>query len=84
MLSAPRHARDQAPHLQVSVHAARAAGLNVPYHQFAQPARCASAITGTRPARDTRFGSSNQACVLARACNNRIYKVFSRTGSWKL
>ena len=27
----------------------------------ASPARCASAITGTRPARDTRFGSSNDA-----------------------
>jgi hypothetical protein len=25
----------------------------------ASPARCASAITGTRPARDTRLGSSN-------------------------
>jgi len=36
------------------------------------PARCARAITGTRPARDTRFGSSNDACVLARTCNNRI------------
>ena len=35
------------------------------------PARCASAITGTSPARDTRFGSSNDACVLARLCNNR-------------
>ena len=30
------------------------------------PARCASAIAGTSPARDTRFGSSNDACVLAR------------------
>ena len=29
------------------------------------------AITGTRPARDTRFGSSNVACVFARSCNNR-------------
>ena len=27
----------------------------------ASPARCASAITGTRAARDTRFGSSNDA-----------------------
>ena len=25
----------------------------------------------TRPARDTRFGSSNVACVFARSCNNR-------------
>ncbi len=31
------------------------------------PARCASAITGTSPACDTRFGSSKDACVLARA-----------------
>ena len=38
----------------------------------ASPARCASAITGTSPARDTRCGSSNDACVLARLCNNRI------------
>ena len=30
------------------------------------PARSARAITGTRPACDTRFGSSNDACVLAR------------------
>jgi hypothetical protein len=35
------------------------------------PARWASAMTGTSPARDTRFGSSNDACVLARLCNNR-------------
>ena len=35
------------------------------------PARWASAITGTSPARDTRLGSSNDACVLARLCNNR-------------
>ena len=35
------------------------------------PARWASAMTGTSPARDTRFGSSKDACVLARLCNNR-------------
>jgi hypothetical protein len=39
------------------------------------PARCAKAITGTSQARDTRFGSSNDVCVLARPCNNRAYKV---------
>ena len=33
-------------------------------------ARSASAITGTRPACDTRFGSSNDACVFA-ACGRR-------------
>ena len=43
----------------------------------ASPARWARAITGTSPARDTRFGSSNDACVLARPCNNRTYKVSS-------
>jgi hypothetical protein len=37
----------------------------------ARPARCARAITGTRPARDTRFGSSNDAWILASSCNNR-------------
>jgi len=48
------------------------------------PARSARAITGTSPACDTRFGSSNDTCVFARLCNNRIYKVSSRTGNWKL
>ena len=37
----------------------------------ASPARCASAITGTKPECDTRFGSSKDAFVLARLCNNR-------------
>src|SRR5712671_4217594 len=37
----------------------------------ASPARSASVITGTRPACDTRFGSSKDACVFARPCNNR-------------
>jgi hypothetical protein len=36
-----------------------------------RPARSASAITGTRPARDTRFGSSNVAWIFASSCNNR-------------
>jgi hypothetical protein len=44
-------------------------------------ARCARAITGTRPACDTRFGSSKDACVLARLCNNRTYEVSSRLGA---
>jgi len=37
----------------------------------ARPPRWASAITGTRPARDTRFGSSNDTWILAISCNNR-------------
>jgi hypothetical protein len=45
--------------------------------------RSASRITGTSPARDTRFGSSKAACVLPAACNNRIYEVPSRLGRWK-
>jgi hypothetical protein len=49
----------------------------------ARPARWASAITGTRPARDTRFGSSNVAWILARLCNNRTCEVSSRLGTWK-
>ena len=52
------HPGHQARHLQVRVDAA-------------SPARSASVITGTRPACDTRFGSSNDACVFARLCNNR-------------
>ena len=35
------------------------------------PARRASATTGTRPAGDTRFGSSNDARVFAALCDNR-------------
>jgi hypothetical protein len=50
----------------------------------ARPARCASAITGTKPASDTRFGSSNVACVFAKSCNNRTCEVSSQAGTWKL
>jgi hypothetical protein len=50
----------------------------------ARSARCARAITGTRPARDTRFGSSNVACIFARPCNNRTCEVSSPLGIWKL
>jgi hypothetical protein len=49
-----------------------------------RPARCASAITGTSPARDTRFGSSNVAWIFARSCNNRTCEVSSQPGTWKL
>jgi len=35
-----------------------------------RPHRSASAMAGTRPACDTRFGSSNDACVLAGLCHN--------------
>ena len=50
----------------------------------ARPQRCARAITGTRPARDTRFGSSNDACVLAGSCNNRTCEVSSPARRRKL
>src|SRR6266568_9358564 len=43
----------------------------------ASPAFSARAITGTRPARDTRFGSSNDACVFPRSCDNRTCEVSS-------
>src|ERR1039457_3183182 len=46
------------------------------------PARPARAMTGTSPACDTRFGSSKDAWVFARLCNNPSYKVSSRTGYW--
>ena len=36
--------------------------------EFQHPQRCARPITGTRPECDTRFGSSKDACVLARLC----------------
>jgi hypothetical protein len=36
------------------------------------PARSASAMTGTSPARDTRFGSSKHAEIFSGSCNNRI------------
>ena len=43
-----------------------------------RPARWARAITGTRPARDTRFGSSNVAWIFASSCNNRTCEVSSQ------
>ena len=50
----------------------------------ARPHRCASAMTGTSPARDTRFGSLNDACVFAGSCGNRTCEVSSRSGLWQL
>ena len=47
----------------------------------ARPARQANAITGTRPARDTRSGSSNVAWIFARSANNRTCEVSSRLGN---
>jgi hypothetical protein len=32
-------------------------------------------MTGTRPARDTRFGSSNDAEIFSRSCDNHIKQV---------
>jgi hypothetical protein len=41
----------------------------------ARPARSARDITGTSPARDTRFGSSNDADIFSGSCHNCIYQV---------
>jgi hypothetical protein len=40
-----------------------------------KPARSARPITGTRPARDTRFASSNDAEIFSGSCDNRIWQV---------
>jgi hypothetical protein len=40
-----------------------------------KPTFSASRSAGTKPACDTRFGSSNLTLVLAALCNNRIYEV---------
>ena len=77
---ARRHARDQGRHLQARVHPALAGRADVLRDQLGRPARSARAITGTSPACDTRCGSSNDATVFARACNNLTYEVSSRTG----
>ena len=69
---------------QVRIHPHGPPGRTCSATRSACPARWARVITGTSPARDTRFGSSNDACVLAALCNNRTYKVSSRTGCWKL
>lgn len=42
------------------------------------PARRASAITGTRAARDTRCGSSNVTETFTSLCNNRTCEVYSQ------
>ena len=43
-----------------------------------RPARWANPMTGTRPACDTRCGSSNVAWIFASSCNNRICEVSSQ------
>src|SRR5689334_11563136 len=40
-----------------------------------RPQRSASAITGTSPAHDTRFGSSNRTLIAARAWDSRIQRM---------
>src|SRR6185437_2372502 len=40
-----------------------------------RPTLSASRTAGTKPACETRFGSSNRARVLAAVCNNRTYEV---------
>src|SRR4051794_5416926 len=52
-----------------------------------RPARStvsASRMTGTSPAHDTRFESSNTASTARPACNNRIYEMPSRPGFMEL
>jgi hypothetical protein len=78
------HARDQGRHLQCALTPHSWPGRTCSATRPGSPARPASAITGTSPACDTRFGSSNSALILASACNNCTYKVSSRTGNWKL
>jgi hypothetical protein len=47
------------------------------------PAAAASRITGTSPAADTKFGSSNDASTRESACNNRTSEMPSRPGPMK-
>jgi hypothetical protein len=53
-----------------------------PLRPVLEPHR-AGAITGIRPACDTRCGSSNVAWIFASSCNNRTCEVSSPQGSWK-
>ena len=66
--------------LQAGVHPGPARDLDVPGGQAPARSAAASAITGTRPARDTRFGSSNDACVRAGSCDNRTCEASSDSG----
>ncbi len=50
----------------------------------ARSQRCTRRITGTSPAHDTRFGSSNRADVFAALCNNRISQMPFGLGAWGL
>ena len=47
-------------------------------YQLSQAARWVRAITGTKPALDTRSGSSNDARVFASSCSNRTRQVLLR------
>ena len=50
--------------------------------QITQAGTLRQAITGTRPACDTRFGSSTDVCVFAGLCNDRTYRgVISNQGA---
>ncbi len=59
------HARDQQGIFRYGFTPAGLAIVTCPPARSARPHRCARAMTGTRPARDTRSGSSNDACVFA-------------------
>ncbi len=69
------HPGHHAGNLQVRVHPARPADPDVLPGQVTQATCSARAITGTRPACDTRCGSSNVAWIFARSCNNRTCEV---------
>jgi len=78
------HPGDQAATFTAAFTPHRPTGRTCAPARSPRPARWARAITGTRPARDTRSGSSNVAWIFARLCNNRTCEVPSPLGIWKL
>jgi len=59
-------------HLHLRVHPDLRRDVDVTADQAASLAHSASDITGTSPARDTRFGSSKDAEIFSGSCDNRI------------
>ena len=55
------HPRDQAGHLHIGVHPGRDAGPDMTGGEVRQPAPLRQGHQRDQPARDTRFGSSNDA-----------------------
>lgn len=74
---------DQGGRPQVRVHLGPGGDLDILADLGGYAAASGQCQTGTRPARDTRFGSSNDARILDGSCHNRIRLVFSRPGTWK-